>query len=98
MKGLTEYFAEALGAMLQNGFELPIHVAVVAVNGSMMFATYSDSGGDTLDCDVTANHIVGPGLTLPINVMFVDSRGEAARVIIENSMNSESNPALRFVN
>ena len=83
MNSLSEGFQEALRMCLENGMQAPLIIAVVAVNGSVMAGRYiwneSHEGFDYVEL---AEHIEGEGFAVPINMMIVDSGGEAARVLI----------------
>ena len=87
MSGVGD-FARQLGGIIntlitERGFELPLHLAVVAVNGYAIVARYTLSAtGDGLECIFLAEHAEPDGLRIPINMMAVDSRGEAAHVVI----------------
>lgn len=75
-----EQFAEALREMLARGFELPFTAAAIGANGSAyLFRFEPDDNG--LRPDTLAEHIEGGVFALPVNMMIVDSRGEAARVV-----------------
>jgi hypothetical protein len=74
---------EILKTLLENGFELPFHFAIVGRNGQMMAGHYqADEGGDGLVCSLELEGKKGSAFAVPINLMFVDSAGEAARVVI----------------
>jgi hypothetical protein len=74
------WYAEAYGI---DGFVLPIHAAVVGVNGAalIMRCTANDDG-DGLRVTALAEHSEGGMMALPVNIMLSDSRGEAARLVI----------------
>jgi hypothetical protein len=73
-----------LGEYMENAFVLPLHVAVIAVNGSAVVFRYTAAdGGGGLQTDVLAEYNDPNGMmVLPINIMIGDARGEAARVFI----------------
>ncbi len=83
MNDLTEHLGNILRTCLENGMQAPLTVAVVAVNGSILAGRYfwseSHEGFDYVEL---AEHIEGEGFAVPINIMIVDSGGEAARVLI----------------
>jgi hypothetical protein len=82
MDDLTHQFVRILNTLRAQGFQLPIHVAYVAVNGAMMAFTYQAVEGDeTWSCTVRFSDEAN--MVLPINMMYVDARGEAARVTLE---------------
>jgi hypothetical protein len=80
---LTHQLTAVLEQLLGSGFELPIHFAMISTNGSVMAGTFT-TGEEGLDCRIVAQHLADPrGFEVPINIMFTDIRGEAARVCIE---------------
>jgi hypothetical protein len=81
MNEMVEALSDALQQLLEQGFEVPIHLAVIAKNGASMSGTYSLIGSDL---KFKSHHQQGGGFMLPINIMLVDSRGEAARLLIGN--------------
>jgi hypothetical protein len=89
----AEALAGILDALLERGFQLPIHCAVMGVNGSLIAALFDKAADeDRLFTTCTAQHFVDDGFTLPINMLFVDSRGEATRVLVE------ANGSAQFMN
>ena len=79
---LTQAMAECLQTLLGEGFEPPLHVAGVAINGSAFLATYL-VGEESL---VAQFRLEPDGdFQPPVNMMFVDSRGEAARLVMKTS-------------
>ena len=81
MKDVIEHMGAVLVQLLDAGFELPLHVAAISVNGSFATLTYSaDPDGHGLAASMHGMH--GRDFHTPVNVMLTDSRGEAARVVI----------------
>ncbi len=81
---ITERIGEALKELLGKGWKAPIFASVIAVNGSMIGCEYN-YGGDqgNVNCKVlTEYHHPSNVFTLPVNVMFMDSTGRAARMTI----------------
>lgn len=69
--------------LLDRGFEMPIHFAAVGTNGSVVAGTYrSLSGGPGFCCQITAQTLDMEGLTAPVNIMYVDSKGESALLVL----------------
>ena len=74
---LDRKLADAFGELAKRGFELPITVALVAVNGTCALDRYDGTelvrlvGHQPDDVPNDAN-------ALPLNVMFVDRRGFSA--------------------
>ena len=82
MDKLAAHIASVLDTLLDDGFVLPIHVAGLGRNGAAVVLTYNQNGDDVVPSftlDPT-----GP-MAIPINLMFTDARGEAARVVIDGS-------------
>lgn len=80
----AESLAGILDALLERGFQLPIHCAVMGVNGSLVAALFDKAADEyRFSTTCTAQYFVDDGFTLPINILFVDSRGEATRVFVE---------------
>jgi hypothetical protein len=64
--------------------QAPLTLAAVAVNGCVLVIRYTWSEShEGFDGEVLAEPPEGKGLALPINIMIVDSGGEAARVLVE---------------
>jgi hypothetical protein len=80
MEHMIDGLRSALETLVSNGFDLPFHVAAISVNGSFLTATYVP-GEDGLDEQIHGLHSAGDFKT-PVNVVLVDSRGEAARDMI----------------
>jgi hypothetical protein len=81
--GLAQYLGSVLEECPDRGMELPFILATVAVNGSILAAKYTPSSDhDGLDATLITQHLEGPGFALPINIMIVDQKGNAARVTI----------------
>jgi hypothetical protein len=64
----------------QQGFEYPLFLATVSINGSCAFQRFESQGVGT---NITS-HIEGKAFVLPVNMMLSDRRGEAARMVIEH--------------
>jgi len=86
MNALMEGISQFLASSIEEGFELPLLMTAVAVNGSMTFCRYIPTNGqnadDGLDTEILAGHTEGSGFQLPINVMLADANGQAARMLI----------------
>jgi hypothetical protein len=79
---LSEELGQCLEALLNDGFVLPIYFTCMAANGTMVYGRYAlgdEAAG--LGCDVLASYGPDDAFTLPINIIFVDHVGKAARVI-----------------
>ena len=84
---LTRTLALALKQLIESGFELPIKVAVLPRNDDAgMLATYSADSAAQDGLHAEFRHMHGGNFALPVNMFFVDSRGEAARFMITNDV------------
>ena len=91
---LTERIGEAIRECLEQDFELPVYAAIIASNGACAFFRFVDAGDDESVILMT-QHLAEPGMLLPVNIMFSDPAGHAARMLIETT---ESTPALNVIN
>ena len=81
---ISESIGKALVELLQKGWMCPIYAVSVAVNGSMMGCRYDVKVDDeNLSCNVLAEWYEPTGFALPVNIMFTDSQGKAARIVVE---------------
>jgi len=74
---------DSVQQLIDHGFEMPIHFAAVGTNGSVVTGTYrrSTRNGEKFECEITAR-TKDNTLTPPINIMYVDCKGESARVVV----------------
>ena len=79
-----EVIAEILEKLQGEGFVLPYSFVAIGVNGALMAGVFAKAAsGDDLDCTFSARHLPDErGVLMPVNMMFVDARGEAARVVL----------------
>ena len=78
--------------LLARGFEMPIHFAAVGTNGAVAAGTFQllpDS--HELDCQITVEMSKPEGLTGPVNIMYVDRKGESALVVLKSSPSGRLN-------
>ena len=80
---------DSIRQLLNHGFEMPIHFAAVGVDGSVVAGTYipSPRGGGAFDCQITLQS-EGKSLGPPINIMYVDRRGESALIVVRQQTES----------
>jgi hypothetical protein len=77
------FLAGILHELIEHGFELPIQCALIGVNGSVSASLIQKvEGQPDLSSVRTVEHVVDGRFAVPINVFFVDSRGEAVRVLV----------------
>jgi hypothetical protein len=83
MEQLTLAIAERLESLLNEGFDLPMQFAAIAVNGSSINGSYEPDDEGGLKPKITAQSFEAAGFQLPINIMFVDALGRMAHLVIE---------------
>lgn len=77
---LSETLAASLETLIQTGFQSPLRVAGIAMNGIMFLLTLEPEG----DHHQGQWQLEPSGdLTTPINVMIVDKTGNAARLVLK---------------
>jgi hypothetical protein len=76
---LAQQLADFLTWLVENGFEPPFHVAVLGTNGAGFLLTYEVADGGL---EPIFHYDSRRPLRTPVNMMFVDQRGEAARACI----------------
>jgi hypothetical protein len=79
-EALQDTLYPVLTRLLQEGFVLPLYVTCIGRNGSMMCGRYDDIEATGLDFIVEASQIEGGAFVMPIHMLVVDQRGEAAHV------------------
>lgn len=81
----NEFLGTALGECLNmciaKGFELPYHVVALGLNGSLLAARYFQGADEQVQVEFLAEHYEDGTIVSPINVLVVDARGEAARLV-----------------
>lgn len=82
---LSEKLSEILETLINKGFTPPLYCAAISTNGSIMTFQYEFAQDGTLDMKLISSHSPEGQFTIPVNIMFVDKKGDAARVIIEKS-------------
>ncbi len=92
MKHLTEKFVEVLEQVVMAGFEVPMVLVAVGSNGSMLAVEYDVHPEGHLDGKPIAERVKDGELSLPINIVIVDARGEAGRVVLKSSGRSKVVP------
>ena len=64
---------------------MPIHFAAVGTNGSVVAGTFRLSRScDDFDCRISVRPSAVEGLTAPVNIMYVDRKGEAALFVLRS--------------
>ena len=81
---VTGAMGEALNGLFLRGLQLLFYWAGISINGCIWTGKYEASpDGNGLTCEFLAEHVPSKMVYLPVNFMFVDGKGEAARVVIE---------------
>ena len=85
LKGITKIITDVLTSLGERGFELPLHVVTISINGTMFFVRYDadESAGNLAATLLTSHPQKDAFLAVPINLIFVDAWGEAARILIK---------------
>src|SRR5262249_48632608 len=85
MNALGEATGQFLEAALNEGFELPLYLAAVSANGSLIYVRYSSSDikSEGYEPQLLAQHNNGLGFNYPITAMLTEAKGKAARMLIE---------------
>jgi hypothetical protein len=79
-EALQDAMYPVLTRLLQGGFVLPLFVTCISRNGSMICGRYDDIDATGLDFIFEASHIEGETFLVPIHMLVVDQRGEAAHM------------------
>ena len=83
---LTERIGETIRECLEEGFELPVYAAIIASNVACAFFRFVDAGDDeSVVPELMAQHLAEPGMVLPVNIIFSDPTGQAARMLIKTA-------------
>lgn len=91
---VTQAIAEALEMLIhKKGFEVPIYMAAIGSNGYTYAVKYQqEAEGTALEAKELAEHAPDEeGARFPINMLFVDCRGNGARVLVNAPMSEDEN-------
>lgn len=85
-QALATNMAGILSSLLgEKHFLPPLYMALICVDGGLLFARFTVGETDDLEFEFLAQHPeLDVDLRLPANVMITDSRGEAARIVFES--------------
>ena len=79
-----EQLGEMLLECLQRGFELPLYLCVIGVNGAVLVIRYTPGEDqEGLKCEALTQAIPAQGFRVPLNIMISDTTGKAVRVVVE---------------
>ncbi len=78
--GLTGSFADILTELLSEGFEPPFSVSAISPGGTKVHARYDRDPSRCVGLS-RLKQLSQLGTPLPIDITFVDSRGETARAV-----------------
>jgi hypothetical protein len=79
-EALQDAMYPVLTRLLQEGCVLPLFVACIGRNGSMICGRYDDIEATGLDCIFEAWHIEDEAFPSPIHMLIMDQRGKARHV------------------
>ena len=85
LKDTAKQIRQILLLLQESGFTMPIILTSIDRYGSVMLAEYTTVHGKTdhWDCEIIAERMKSELFEPPINMLFVDARGEAARVVFD---------------
>src|SRR5215470_15940755 len=85
LEATAKQIREILLLLLEGGFVMPIILTSIDRFGSVMVAEYTSMPGkkDHWDCAMLAERMKSELFQPPINMPFVDARGEVARVVFD---------------
>jgi hypothetical protein len=83
MEDLGKIFVSVLQQCRERKMPLPYLFVAVAINGGILGARYLlDETGEGLEAEMLVEHTPLGMMQMPINVMIVDAKGEAVRILI----------------
>ena len=74
-----------LELMHVHGFRLPITMAMVGSNGSVLFTRWVQAGENEAEQEHLAGHFEKDGFLVPINMMATDATGRAKLIVAGES-------------
>ena len=89
---VTKAIAQALETLIhKKGFEVPIYMAAIGSNGYIYAIKYQqEAEGASLEGKELVEHAPDEeGARFPINMLFVDCRGNGARVLVKAPISEE---------
>lgn len=82
---ITAALVSVVQEMIDNGSEAPFHVVAIGSNGNYLVATWRPKDG-ALEPELLGEGGADPrGYAFPVNIMIVDSAGNAGRLAIDGS-------------
>lgn len=78
MDFIAQRMKEVLWDLAEAGFKFPIQFVTVGLNGAVLCGAYNLNEEGLAIPTFTAQHLPGERMTLPINIMFIDAKGQAA--------------------
>jgi len=91
---VTKAIAQALETLIyKKGFEVPIYMAAIGSNGYIYAIKYQqEAEGTRLEGKELVEHAPDEeGARFPINMLFVDCRGNGARVLVKAPTSEDEN-------
>jgi hypothetical protein len=74
-----------LNTLLAKGFTPPFHWALISSNGCILSGAFHDATGAGLQMQVIGVHAPQAIFAVPLNLLIVDTAGQAAHVAIQES-------------
>lgn len=76
--------SDALQHLVQKGFQFPLHVTIIALNGLIYAARlHLLEEKDIRSADLTAHSEQDREICFPVNCLFVDAQGRTAQLKLE---------------
>ncbi len=79
---MTNYFTEVIRGLAQSGWVPPVYATVIASNGAGFWGMFNE-GILGWDFEQFGEHAMGGMMRPPINCIFINQEGEAARVYLD---------------
>ncbi len=97
MEDLDSTYGRFLQEVIDQGFKLPIYAVTVGSNGFIAAGQYDVSPiGEGLNFTELAGYTPTSGMVkLPVNIILVDSEGQAARCLIQRP---DEKPEIKILN
>src|SRR5262245_15065320 len=91
---VTKAIAQLETLIHKKGFEVPIYMAAIGSNGYIYAIKYQqEAEGTRLEGKELVEHAPDEeGARCPINMLFVDCRGNGARVLLKAPISEEESP------
>ena len=84
-KEIGQALREMTVTLMSEGYEMPYLFCAMGINGAIVAVRYRQvsEDSDEITTDPLAQNIPEEGIGLPVNILCVDARAEARRVLIK---------------